>query len=66
MADDNNKYYSKQNPNGPYANRSRPDAPASKPSDYIDGKPTQKYLKEWADYSKRNSDDPTITGKKMR
>jgi len=65
MADDKNKYYSKQNPNGPYANRTRPDA-TPKPSDYIDGKPTQKNLNEWADYSKRNSDDPTITGKKMR
>jgi hypothetical protein len=65
MSDDNNKYYSKQNPNGPYQNRSRPD---SKPraSDYIEGKPTQKNLNEWADYSKRHSDDPSITNKKMR
>jgi hypothetical protein len=64
MAED--KYYSKQNPNGPYANRTRPDAPPDKPSDYIDGKPTEKNMKEWTDYSKRHSDDPTITGKELR
>ena len=61
MPDD--QFYSKRNPNGPYANRSDT---TPKPSDYIEGKPTEKNLQEWADYSKRHSDDPTITGKKLR
>jgi hypothetical protein len=44
----------------------RPDAPAPKGSDYIEGFGTKKNLDEWADYSKRHSDDPSITGKKLR
>lgn len=64
MSDD--KYYSKRNPCGPFSGAMRPDAPAPKGSDYIEGFGTKKNLDEWADYSKRHSDDPSITGKKLR
>ena len=64
MSDD--KYYSKKNPLGPYAGATRPNDPAPKPSDHIEGFPTKKNLNEWCDYSKNNSDDPSITGKKLR
>ena len=58
MADD--KYYSKRNPHGPYAGATRPSDPAPKPSDHTEGFPTDKNLKQWKDYSLRNSDDPSI------
>ena len=64
MSDD--KYYSKKNPLGPYAGATRPNDPAPTPSDHIKGCSTKKNLSEWEDYSKRNSDDPSITGKKLR
>ena len=53
-----NKYYSKKNPNGPYANKARPDGPAPKASDFIEGQSTQKNLDQWADYAHRGS-NPT-------
>jgi hypothetical protein len=61
MSDDADRYYSKRNPNGPYANRTRPDASAPKER-YIEG--FAKNLSDWTDYSLRNSDDPTISKKK--
>ena len=39
MPDD--KYYSKKNPLGPYAGATRPNDPAPKPSDHIEGFPHQ-------------------------
>ena len=62
MADD---YYSKKNPLGPWRGTIRPNAPAPKPSDYIEGFPTKKNLSEWATYATRNS-NPNLTSKKSK
>jgi hypothetical protein len=56
-------YYSKQNPNGPYA--AHRVGPCLKPENYIEGQSTKKNLTAWTNYSFRNSDDPSITGKKL-
>jgi hypothetical protein len=56
MADDG--YYSKSNPRGPYTGTTRPDAPADKGSDYIEGFGTQKNLDQWAERASRNSQVP--------
>ena len=56
MAD--NGYYSKSNPLGPYKGAERPNAPAPKGSDFIEGFGTKKNLSEWAEYASRNSQVP--------
>jgi hypothetical protein len=59
-----NDFYSKKNPNGPFAaHRTRPHGSNQ---DYIEGQSTKANLKQWTDYSLRNSDDPSITNKKLR
>ena len=63
MPDDKSKYYTRQTVNGPYADRKRPDASGPKER-YIEG--WAKDLKEWTEYSKIHSDDPSITKKKLR
>jgi hypothetical protein len=65
MSDDKS-FYSKRNPCGPYAGTVRPGKAADKPSDHIEGFSTKKNLSEWEAYSKRNSDDPKITGNKLK
>lgn len=52
----NGGYYSKRNPLGPYAEAHRPNGPAAKPTDYIEGASTKKNLDQWADYARRGSE----------
>lgn len=61
---DSQNYYSKKNPLGPYA--AHRVGPRPKPDNYIEGQSTKKNLAEWEQYSLKNSDDPSITNKKLR
>jgi hypothetical protein len=60
-SDSAKKYYSKSKPMGPYSEAKRTGSPGS----YIEGQSTKANLKEWADYSLKNSADPSIKKQKL-